>query len=874
VRTLVASLLAVSVVGAGGATAARAASAPRCGPSIATIVCENLRPGTPPSEWATPPSGAPSIQGFTTDISVDHGQTVRFKIDTPSRRYHLDLYRLGYYAGMGARRVATVRPSVRLPQRQPPCRTQTAEHVRLTDCGNWAESAQWTVPRDATSGVYFARLVRDDVRGAASQVFFVVRDDEEHRSTLLFQTSDTTWQAYNDYGGRGVYTVPNTAKVSYNRPFTTRTAEGGHAVESWVLYSEYPMIRWLEANGYDVSYFTSVDSDRFGAKLRDHRVVLSVGHDEYWSAAQRANFVAARDAGVNLAFFSGNTSYWKTRWEPSIDGTATPYRTLVTYKESIFNAKTDPSPQWTGLWRDPRFSTPGDGGEPENAMTGTAYGNYDVPAIPMKVNGVEGHLRLWRNTSLARLGPRSVRTLAAQTVGYEWDWDLVNGARPPGTADFSSTPAVPFAHHVTLYRAPSGALVFSAGSVQWSWGLDGHHDGSWNGEQSPQPDVRMQQATVNVLADMGAQPGSRQRGLAAAAPSTDTTPPTATILDAPTRKMVAIGSTATVAGTALDTGGAVAGVEVSVDGGQTWRPATGDAQWSYSWVPTAPGTTRVEARAVDDSANLGAVAVGRGPTIVDRHCPCSLWDASMAPAVVDSGVPGPHELGVKFRADVDGFVNGVRFYKSRANTGPHRGSLWSDSGRRLSSVKFAHETASGWQTATFARPVPVTAGREYVASYHTDSGRYSQDPLYFDNWYASDTRGLDVPPLHAIWSRDADGPNGVMKAGASAFPTDDPPPNEYLDTANFWVDVLFTTETVAGRSAATARPTGTVEDRNAATLAANQSVEGSGTGAPGGGRSRRLLAALALLVLAVAGGAAFLLRGTVRRRRGRRRLAG
>ena len=102
---------------------------------------------------------------------------------------------------------------------------------------------------------------------------------------------------------------------------------------------------------------------------------LSVGHDEYWSGQQRANVEAARDAGVDLAFFSGNEVFWKTRWENSIDASGTPYRTLVCYKESKDNAKIDPSPAWTGTWRDNRFSPPSDGGRPENALTGTIYMN-------------------------------------------------------------------------------------------------------------------------------------------------------------------------------------------------------------------------------------------------------------------------------------------------------------------------------------------------------------------------------------------------------------------------------------------------------------------------------------------------------------------
>src|SRR5206468_6839014 len=124
-----------------------------------------------------------------------------------------------------------------------------------------------------------------------------------------------------------------------------------------------------------------------------------VGHDEYWSGSQRANVEAARAAGVHLAFFSGNEVFWKTRWENSIDGTNTPYRTLVTYKETHANAVIDPAdpPTWTGTWRDPRFSPPADGGRPENALCGTIFtvNGYDSRAIT--IPAVDGKMRFWRN---------------------------------------------------------------------------------------------------------------------------------------------------------------------------------------------------------------------------------------------------------------------------------------------------------------------------------------------------------------------------------------------------------------------------------------------------------------------------------------------
>jgi Bacterial Ig domain len=584
------------------------AQADPCAAPANEIVAENCRPGDPASEWEVNGSGDPSIQGFATDISVDQGQALQFKVDTTASAYRADIYRMGWYGGDGARLVATVSSSA---QSQPECLSDGANG--LIDCGNWSASASWNVPGTAVSGIYFARLVREDGTAGASHVPFIVRDDDG-RSDFLFQTSDTTWQAYNRYGGNSLYTgspAGRAYKVSYNRPFTTRE----YAAEDWVFNAEYPMVRWLERNGYDVSYFTDVDSDRLGAELREHRAFLSVGHDEYWSGAQRANVEAARDAGVNLAFFSGNEVFWKTRWENG-------HRTLVSYKETHANAKIDPTPVWTGTWRDPRFSPPADGGRPENALTGTIF-SVNSGTRALQVPAAEGRLRLWRN---AGLPPAVTATLAADTVGYEWDEDLDNGARPPGLVRLSATTASGVeklldygstygpgtaTHRLTLYRDANGAgpdaLVFGAGTVQWSWGLDGDHD-----RGGSTPSVAMQQATVNLFADMLVQPAALQAGLTPAGASTDTTPPTSAP-NTPTR-IVTAGTPVTVSGTAADSGGGrVGGVEVSVDGGLTWHPATGLESWSYTWTPIVGGQVTVRSRAVDDSGNLEGRDGGGSP---------------------------------------------------------------------------------------------------------------------------------------------------------------------------------------------------------------------------------------------------------------------
>ena len=361
----VAVVLAALIALDGGAERVVLGQAGGCASPANAVVAENCQAGD--TDWPMAQGPDPSIQGYTADISVNRGETVTFKVKTDALSYRIDIYRLGYYGGTGARKVGSVPVSLTQEQDQPACVTEAA--TGLVDCGTWLPSASWP-SGTATSGIYIAKLVRTDTGFTGSgenHMVFVVRDDQRH-SDLLAQTSDTTWQAYNRYGGASLYCggpvsnagtaydCPGRAtKVSYNRPFDTPD----HDPNSWVLYAEYPMVRWLEANGYDVAYAAGVDSDRFPAHLKDHKAFLSVGHDEYWSGAQRANVEAARDAGVSLAFFSGNEVFWKTRYEDSnADGSTTPYRTLVSYKETLANAKIDPTAVWTGSWRDPSFTPP------------------------------------------------------------------------------------------------------------------------------------------------------------------------------------------------------------------------------------------------------------------------------------------------------------------------------------------------------------------------------------------------------------------------------------------------------------------------------------------------------------------------------------
>jgi len=781
-----------------------------CSSPANAIEAENCLPGTPQSTWDIPTKdeGDTTIQGFATNISVKPGDTVYFKVKTPASSWNMSIYRMGYYGGNGARLVATVNPSVPLPQNQPACLYDST--TGLTDCGNWAVSASWTVPANATSGIYFAKLVRPDT-GGSSHIIFVVRNDTGN-SDILFQTSDTTWQAYNTYSQNfyGCNATFNDScrayKISYNRPFYTRSFEP----QTWVFNAEYPMVRWLEANGYNVSYFTATDTDRLGNLIPNHKVWMSNGHDEYWSGNQRANVEAARAAGVNLAFFSGDTGFWKTRWENSIDGTNTSYRTLVCYKETWANAVIDPAdpPTWTGTWRDPRFSPPADGGRPENAMQGTLTRFADsYLGGPITVPQADGKMRFWRNTSIAKLSSGQTASLAPGTLADELDMDEDNGFRPPGEFHLSTTPvststvclldygsttgACSTIHNVSMYRHPSGALVFSTGTYEWAWGLDANHDRTNLGSTT---NSSMKQATVNLFADMGVQPATLQSGLTAATASTDHTPPASNITTPSSGNSLPVGTATTISGTATDSGGGVvAGVEISTDGGITWHPASGRGSWSYVWTPLIAGPATIMSRAADDSGNLETPSSGTNITVTGTTF-STIWPTSTVPGIADSGPDSAVELGVKFRSDVSGNIIGVRFYKGTGNTGTHVGNLWTSTGTRMATATFSGETASGWQQVNFSSPVAITANTVYVASYHTNVGHYSDDQNYFTG------NGVDRPPLHAL-ANGVSGVDGVYAYGsASSFPS------LGYNSSNYWVDVAFSTTSTATLSSIAVTP--------------------------------------------------------------------
>ncbi len=776
------------------------------------IVIENANAGTPATVWDIPggTAGDLSIQGFATDISVNVGGTIDFKVDVNSGtdfNFNISIYRIGYYQGNGARLIADLGNFVGIAQ--PACNFDNV--TGLTDCGNWTLTASWPVPATAVSGIYIAKLTRSVAGGGgSSHIAFIVRNDASTAS-LFFKTSDATWQAYNPYGGMSLYVgagMPfnHANKVSYNRPFLTRSGGGGGgAQEDWFMNAEYPMIRFLEANGFDISYTTDVDISRNPTNLiLNHQVFLSVGHDEYWSKEERNAVEAAKTAGKHLAFFSGNESYWKTRWENSNDGTNTPFRTMVCYKEGSMptpgehacGGKCDPDPEWTGLWRDGCAFPAGNACKPENALSGQI--SWDGLTGTIHVPGTYNNLRFWRNTPVAALGTGFTLDLTPGTLGFEWDWEqpAFQTSYPLGRVTMSKTSFDGHIHLISLYKTSNGALIFGAGSVQWAWGLDANHDRGID-----PADLSMQQATINLLADMGVQPDPTavlEPGLILATAYTDVTPSTSVITGPANGEDVPKNLVATITGTAVDAGGGVvAGVDISVDGGLTWQPAQGTTNWVFYWTPTVAGPANILTRAFDDIGNLEPQGTSGMPNNITLNvveggpvCPCTIFTPAQGPdasGANNNDAGQAISLGVKFMSSRDGSISGIRFFRAisdNAPSGTELVQLYSVSpdgvtpGTLLGQAALTTSASPGWTEVSFASPIGITANTVYVASYFSPTGFYTSTDNYF---------GSQI--IHGLLTALADSiqsPNGLYMYGPAAQY-----PFNSFSASNYWVDVVF-----------------------------------------------------------------------------------
>ncbi|MGO4837263.1 N,N-dimethylformamidase beta subunit family domain-containing protein, partial [Rhizobiaceae sp. 2RAB30] len=263
----------------------------------------------------------------------------------------------------------------------------------------------WAVPSGAVSGVYFAKLTTDS-GNFQNMVPFIVRNDGTP-TDIMFQTSDQTWEAYNPWGGYNLYRGPSgqdtdrATAVSYNRPIAMNSTNLVAGPQDFLFGEEFSAIYWLEQNGYDVSYISGIDAATNGQLLRSAKTYMDVGHDEYWTQSQFNNVKAARDAGVNLAFLSGNETYWDTALAPSFDASATPNRTLVEYKDIWSGSQLNPNGTasgGSGLFRDPIYGP----GTPENQLAGTIFNVDDISGLDsITIPAAMSQLRFWRNTSIA-----------------------------------------------------------------------------------------------------------------------------------------------------------------------------------------------------------------------------------------------------------------------------------------------------------------------------------------------------------------------------------------------------------------------------------------------------------------------------------------
>lgn len=456
------------------------------------IQVENSQPGTPGWNDFSADLSPTTLSGFGSQISVNHGDSLTFYVTTVAASFTINIFRTGYYGGDGARLITSLGSFPGMAQPIPAPDPTTG----MVSCTGWKPATTITIPSTWVSGIYLAKLTAT-INGTAdsSFIFFVVRDDGGTED-ILFQASVTTYQAYNTWGGtslynndltnKSLYPYPHATKVSFDRPFNPGDSNGaGH-----YFFFEYKFVYWLEEQGYNVAYTTDVDTDARGSQLLNHKAFLSVGHDEYWSMGMRNSVQSAINAGVNIGFFAANVMYWQIRFEPNSLGVAD--RVEVGYKDfATFDAPPGPDPLWnmnnslvTTLWRDPVVNMP------ENGMLGVMYEQQEDADYAYVVENAS-------NWIYANSGFVDGSTIPG-IVGYEYDRVWNNGFTPSNLTVLSDSPVhgccggYSSFSNSTLYTAPSGARIFSAGTIQWSLGLA-------NIQGNTYMNAGIQRTTTNIL---------------------------------------------------------------------------------------------------------------------------------------------------------------------------------------------------------------------------------------------------------------------------------------------------------------------------------------------------------------------------------------
>jgi hypothetical protein len=495
------------------------------------IQVENQKPGTLAWQIGLPGFANSNdtdlfIRGYASATSINKGEKITFNVTVNvygfqpqpnDTHYDIDVYRIGWYGGLGGRLMQHIGGQNGISQPACPSNPDTG----MIAC-DWTPSyvldtSQNTLDGtpDWTSGIYVALLTSAqpnwDNLYRQSYIIFAIREDER-ASDIQFQQAVATYQAYNNYpddqttgkslydsGSYGLLTTLGTqraVKVSFDRPYTYTDHTGAGDFLHWELY----FIRWLESNGYDVTYTTDVDTHANGSQLLKHKAALSIGHAEYWSHEMRQAFETARDAGTSLGFFGANAVYTQIRFEPSAAGV--PNRVIVCYKDKLLDPETELSLTTVPFRSDPVNS-------PEQALVGVMYDDYfDAEAPPQAYVVQNSGNWIYAGTTFTN------GTSVPGILGYELDRQFQTASFPsavPGSytlvsnSPFIAVDGSGFSNS-SIYQASNpatgitGGWVFGAGTIDWSFGLDSYLPPSGiNTRGFPAPDSRIQLTTANIL---------------------------------------------------------------------------------------------------------------------------------------------------------------------------------------------------------------------------------------------------------------------------------------------------------------------------------------------------------------------------------------
>ena len=434
---------------------------------LASVLAENRHRGD--AGWKDTGKANPSILAlWASPYAVSPGDTLDLYVHSAAATVLLQVYRLGWYGGVGGPLVAAL-PAIRGGM-QPRCTDRGSGAVACP----WRVSTRLMVPPDWVGGVYLLK-VRDG-RGNIWSYPLVVRSREAHRFMAVIP--QFTWQAYNKWGGVSFYSfLPGSTRytyprISFDRPYLDRggmTATGGPDEAGGS--NDLPAVRWLEANGYDVGYVSDMDLADSAADLPGTHALLFVGHDEYWTWNEFDRVQALRDAGAHLASFSGDNADWNIRLTP---GTVTGRRaeTLTCYKFQPDPAAPVPD-ETTTKFRDPPLD------RPESDLVGELYqdllpGGANPPMEVPPDSLLGPHTRTFADE--AGLMPGDTIAIASGMEGdqlYPDDRYTPAGIEMLLRAVYPVPGSSPRYYNSTFYVAPSGAGVWATGTNRWAAYLDG-----------------------------------------------------------------------------------------------------------------------------------------------------------------------------------------------------------------------------------------------------------------------------------------------------------------------------------------------------------------------------------------------------------------